>query len=65
MTAPPGMSMRRRRLSVGLLALALLLAAEVTLVLRFRKLTLEEYLAGRDPLAGTVSGCSGLSPSFR
>jgi hypothetical protein len=42
------------RLGVGLLALALMLLVELTFVLGLRGLTLHDYLAGRDPLAGTV-----------
>jgi hypothetical protein len=40
------------RLAMGAIAGALLLAAEFTLVLRLRGLTLEEYFATRDPVAG-------------
>jgi hypothetical protein len=43
-----------QRLAVGLIALALVLSAELTVVLRLRKLTLAAYVAGRDPVAGTV-----------
>jgi uncharacterized membrane protein len=43
-----------QRLGVGLTALALMLAAEFALVLRLRGLSLEEYLASRDPVSGTV-----------
>ena len=42
------------RLGMGLLALSLLLLAELSLVLGLRGLTLEAYLATRDPVAGTV-----------
>jgi hypothetical protein len=42
------------RLAVGAIAGALLLAAEFTLVLPLRGLTIEEYLATRDPLAGVA-----------
>ena len=42
------------RLGVGLLALALMLGVELTFVLGLRGLTLHEYLAARDPLAGGV-----------
>lgn len=38
----------------GAMALALLLAIEFTLVLGLRGLTLEAYLASRDPVAGAV-----------
>jgi hypothetical protein len=42
------------RLAVGVIAGALLLAAEFTLVLQLRGLTIEEYLATRDPVAGAA-----------
>ena len=42
------------RIGAGLTALALLLGTEVTVVLRLRGLTLDQYLAGRDPVAGTA-----------
>ncbi len=42
------------RLAMGAIAGALLLAAEFTLVLRLRGLTLEEYFATRDPVAGAA-----------
>jgi hypothetical protein len=42
------------RLGMGSLALLLMLIAEFGLVLRLRKLTLREYFASRDPVAGTV-----------
>jgi hypothetical protein len=42
------------RLGVGVFALALLLACELTVVLALRGLTFSEYLASRDPLAGAV-----------
>jgi len=42
------------RLAVGLIALALLLVCEFTLVLPLRGLTLEQYLATRDPVSGTA-----------
>lgn len=51
---------RRWRLSVvaalvgGILALALLLGAELTLVATLRGLTLEQYLASRDPVSGSA-----------
>jgi len=44
----------RELLYSGLLALALVLVLEFTVVLGLRGLTLSEYLAGRDPLAGAV-----------
>ena len=43
-----------RRLSVGLVALGLLLVAELTFVLWLQRLRIDEYLASRDPVAGTV-----------
>ena len=45
---------RTPRLSIGVMAGALLLIAEFTLVLRLRGLTLEEYFATRDPVSGTA-----------
>ena len=42
------------RCAVGVGALGLLLLAEITVVLRLRGLTIDEYLTGRDPVAGTV-----------
>ncbi len=41
-------------LAVGIVALALLLSTEVTMVLSLRGLTLEEYVRNRDPVAGGV-----------
>lgn len=43
-----------KRLVVGLFALGLLLVAELTVVLYLRGLTIREYFASRDPVAGTV-----------
>jgi hypothetical protein len=43
-----------RRLGTGLVALGMLLAAEFTMVLRVRGLTISEYLASQDPVSGTV-----------
>jgi hypothetical protein len=43
-----------RRLGTGCIALSLMLIAEFTLVLWLRGLSIREYLAGRDPIAGTV-----------
>jgi hypothetical protein len=45
---------RGPRLSVGVMAGALLLLAELTLVVRLRGLTLDEYFATRDPVSGTA-----------
>jgi len=42
------------RLAVGVLALTLLLACELTVVLALRGLTFGDYLASRDPVAGSV-----------
>jgi hypothetical protein len=42
------------RLAMGLAGLALLLAAEFSLVLGLRGLTLADYFAQRDPVAGAV-----------
>ena len=43
-----------KRLAVGLFALGLLLGTEFTVVLYLRGLTIQEYFASRDPVAGTV-----------
>ncbi len=42
------------RLAVGAVTLALMLAAELAVVLLLQGLTIREYLAARDPVAGTV-----------
>jgi hypothetical protein len=42
------------RLGPGIIALTLLLAAEFTVVLKIRHLTLAQYAAGRDAVAGSV-----------
>jgi hypothetical protein len=42
------------RLGVGLLALALLLAAEILLAVILQDRPLAQYIAGRDPVSGTV-----------
>ena len=42
------------RLGMGCVALGFLLVAEFTLVLWLRDLSISEYLAGRDPVSGTV-----------
>lgn len=41
-------------LRIGLVALALLLVAELSVVFWVRRLTIGEYFASRDPVAGTV-----------
>jgi hypothetical protein len=43
-----------RRLTVGLVALGLLLLAEFTVVLWVRGFTITQYLADRDPVSGAV-----------
>jgi hypothetical protein len=42
------------RLGMGVLALALMLAAEFTLVLRLRGMAIDEYFATLDPVSGTA-----------
>jgi hypothetical protein len=42
------------RLSVGLLALALLVAAELLLTVALQKQSIGQYIAGRDSVSGTV-----------
>lgn len=42
------------RLQVGLIALALLLAVEFSVVLALRGLTIGDYIATRDPIAGSA-----------
>jgi hypothetical protein len=42
------------RLGMGFVALGLLLLAEFTLVLWLRGMSIREYFASRDPIAGTV-----------
>jgi hypothetical protein len=44
----------RARIAMGLVALGLLLCAELTLVLGLRGLSIAEYSAGREPVSGTV-----------
>ena len=51
LAVPPTLS---ARLGMGLLALGLLLAAELSLVLWLRGLTVQDYIASRDPVSGTV-----------
>lgn len=42
------------RLGMGCIALGLMCLAELTLVLWLRRLSIRQYCAGRDPVAGTV-----------
>jgi uncharacterized membrane protein YcjF (UPF0283 family) len=42
------------RLGMGLVALALLLSVELSVVLWLRGLTIDQYFARRDPVAGAV-----------
>ncbi len=49
-----GSAVASARLGMGGIALVLLLIAEFAFVLRLRQLTIREYLASRDPIAGTV-----------
>jgi hypothetical protein len=51
LVVPPTLS---KRLSMGGLGLGLMLIVEFTLVFWLRGLSIREYLAGRDPVAGTV-----------
>lgn len=44
----------RARIAVGGIALALLLVAEIALLLMLRGPTISEYVATRDPVSGTV-----------
>lgn len=51
----PGLPLKPSKwLGVGIVALALLLIVEFTLVLWLRGLTIQEYIASRDPVAGTA-----------
>ena len=43
-----------RRLAMGLVAVVLLLVVEVTVVLRLRGMTFDDYLAQRDPVTATA-----------
>jgi hypothetical protein len=43
-----------RRLGTGFIALGILLAAEFTMVLKFRGLTISEYFASQDLVSGTI-----------
>jgi len=51
LTIPPTFS---ARLGMGLLALVLMLAAELSLVLWLRRMSVRDYFAERDPVAGTA-----------
>jgi len=51
LAVPPALS---GRLGMGGVAFGLLLAAEFTLVLWLRGLSVSDYLASRDPVSGTV-----------
>jgi ABC-type uncharacterized transport system permease subunit len=51
LAVPPA---RPVRLSMGFVGLVLLLVAELALVLWVRGLSIREYFASRDPVAGTV-----------
>lgn len=42
------------RLATGMVALALLVLTEFTVVLWLRGLTIDEYVASRDPVSGSV-----------
>ncbi len=56
----------RNRLSMGAIALGLMLLAEFTLMLRLRGLSISQYLAARDPVAATLIVLSSWpSPSYR
>jgi hypothetical protein len=58
----------RSRLGMGGIALALMLTAEFGLVLRFRGMSIGDYLASRDPVSGTAYyatlGVFALMPLF-
>jgi hypothetical protein len=51
---PTAPTTKSGRLGVGLVALGLLFAAEFTVVLWLRGLSVGEYVANRDPVAGVV-----------
>ena len=51
LAVPPGVG---TRLSMGLVALGVLLLAEFSVVLRLRGLSIAEYWTNRDPVSGTV-----------
>ncbi|MBI1356887.1 MAG: hypothetical protein GC160_21315 [Acidobacteria bacterium] len=52
------------RLAAGSLALALMLAVELTVVLQLRGLTLEQGLAARDPVSGSAYALALLFMAF-
>lgn len=49
-----GVSVALARLGMGLIGLALLAGAELGVVLGLQRLSLAQYIAGRDPVAGTI-----------
>lgn len=49
-----GVASSAARLVIGMMALALVLLLELTVVLELRGLTLQQYVASRDPVAGAV-----------
>jgi hypothetical protein len=51
LNVPPALA---PRLGMGLIALALLLLCEFTLVLRLQGMTIGQYFATRDPISGTA-----------
>jgi hypothetical protein len=50
----PAIGLRGRSLFVGLIALALAVGAELGLAVALQSRTLGEYLAGKDPVSGSV-----------
>ncbi|HET7101551.1 MAG TPA: hypothetical protein VFJ52_10405, partial [Terriglobia bacterium] len=60
------------RLGTGIIAPGLWLAAEFSVVLKIRRLTLAQYSAGRNPVAGACASgwltpgsiCAGTRPEF-
>ena len=49
-----GIFSRRQFLAIGLIALALLVFAELSLVIWLRGISISEYIASRDPISGGV-----------